>query len=202
MARLSTGNDSPVSTDSSMATSRASSTTRSAATRSPRSNSTMSPGTTVSAATVRGTPFRSTRTLGAKSARSAATARSARHSWLTPSTALNTTMAPIVAASAQSPSSADTTVPASRIRISGLFSWPRMRDPHRRALRVASALGPSARSRRAASPSVSPPGGVDRRSQAPRASSRTSASGFASSFAMPAPQHKRGPRSRHRRVGP
>jgi len=163
---LLTGKLSPVNAASETCRPIASITRPSAAIASPSSMSKMSPGTTWLARTFWRWPSRSTVAVAAVIRRSAATACSARASWMKPRTAFASTMTRIVSVSkgsSESRSSNQTpleiTAATSNNATSGFWNWATKRRQAGGGGSAASAFGPNWRSRAAASVDVRPRAG-------------------------------------------
>ncbi len=158
---FSTGDDSPVSTDSAHSSPTTSSSRRSAGTTAPSRSDTTSPGTRSLTSTVCGRPPRSTVAQWCTWECSVSAARSARYSLTNPRPTDSATMAPITRALLCSPTPKDTAAATTSRPSRGERSWWPS-TAHGRARCEATALSPHRARRRAASPSDSPSAAVTR----------------------------------------
>ena len=155
-ACFSTVTDSPVSADSSTLNWAMSIRRRSAGIWLPASSSTMSPGTSSRVAMRCTSPPRSTLAWAAASCCRAAMARSARHAWMKPITALRTMMTTMASVSASSPISPEITAAPSKTRTMKSLNCSSSSRNGPLAGRWVSSLAPCTPVRRATSASSRP----------------------------------------------
>ena len=158
-ANLSTGSDSPVSSDSSTCTSAPVSKQASAATRSPCASTSKSPRTTSAPAMRCATPSRTTSARGLVSSRRARSACSVRPSWYRVSDSTTSTSPNMTTPSCRSPKVRYRVPAASSSMNIGSRRVSRRIMYQVRRCSLASTLGPSCCSRWAASGAVRPSGG-------------------------------------------
>ena len=191
----STGSDSPVRGELSTLSSCESITRASADTRSPSRSRTISPGTSSAASTSCLRPSRSTTARLGRRAAKARVACSARYSWAKLNAALTSTTAMMATPSSGIPAANARTEAAHRSRAKKWVSWAASCTGRPGPRAWGSALGPSRRSRSAASPAVRPPRPVRSAASAASGAASAAASTAPSGAARGAPPRAAAPRS-------